>query len=380
MARRFLAFSFAVFLASTLVAAAPTSSWKEKPGMYAIIETTQGRMVCELYPQETPKTVANFTGLANGTREFTDSRTGAKAKRNFYDGIIFHRVIPEFMIQTGDPLGTGTGGPGYQFEDEIVPQITFDRPGRLAMANAGPNTNGSQFFITEVATPWLNGHHTIFGQVIEGQETVTRIARVERGMRDKPVQDVIIKSITIQTTAEKKGQQALSGKKILMIVAPQNFRDEEYFEPRKILEDAGAQVTTASLVTGPVTGARGGTATADILLSAAQPDDYAAIVFIGGSGAEVYRDNPDAHRLAAAFTSAGKPVAAICIAPAILANAGVLKGKKATAFSSAQQALTDGGAIVTPQPVVQDGLLITANGPEAAGAFGQALLAQLRKP
>jgi len=171
---------------------------KENKKMHALIETSAGNIKIELFPNNAPETVANFTELAEGTREFTDPKTGKKTKRRFYDGLVFHRVIPEFMIQGGDPLGTGTGGPGYKFKDEIDPSLKFDKPGRLAMANAGPNTNGSQFFITEVATPWLNGNHTIFGQVTEGMDVVKKIARTEVDFSDKPVNPVVIKRITIE--------------------------------------------------------------------------------------------------------------------------------------------------------------------------------------
>ena len=179
------------------------SEWKEKPGMYAIFETNMGKIVCELFAKETPKTVDNFTGLAEGTKEFTDPATGKTTKKKFYDGLIFHRIIPNFMIQGGDPQGTGMGGPGYKFEDEIVPSLKFDKPGKLAMANAGPGTNGSQFFITQAATPWLDGHHTIFGQVVEGMDIVTKIATAERGMRDKPVKDIVINKLTIERVGDK---------------------------------------------------------------------------------------------------------------------------------------------------------------------------------
>jgi len=143
----------------------------------ATFETSLGNIVVKLMPEKAPKTVANFVGLAEGAREWKDPKSGQPTKRPLYDGTVFHRVIPDFMIQGGDPLGTGTGGPGYRFEDEIGPVNRFDRPGLLAMANAGPNTNGSQFFITEVPTPHLNRGHTIFGEVVEGLELVGRIAR-----------------------------------------------------------------------------------------------------------------------------------------------------------------------------------------------------------
>lgn len=171
---------------------------KETKRMNAVIETSQGTITIELFPDKAPKTVANFVELAEGTKDFYDIKTGKKVKRKFYDGLVFHRVIPEFMIQGGCPLGTGTGGPGYKFEDEIDSSLKFDKPGKLAMANSGPNTNGSQFFITEVSTPWLNGNHTIFGQVISGMDIVQKIARTGVDFSDKPVEPVVIKSITIE--------------------------------------------------------------------------------------------------------------------------------------------------------------------------------------
>jgi peptidyl-prolyl cis-trans isomerase A (cyclophilin A) len=145
--------------------------------IHATFKTSMGDIVVRLLPEKAPKTVENFLGLAEGTREWTDPRSGKKVKVPLYDGTLFHRVIPQFMIQGGDPLGTGTGGPGYRFADEIGPDNKFDRPGLLAMANAGPNTNGSQFFITEVPTPHLNRGHTIFGEVVKGGELVAQIAR-----------------------------------------------------------------------------------------------------------------------------------------------------------------------------------------------------------
>lgn len=168
------------------------------PGLYAIIETSEGRIVCQLFEKETPKTVANFVGLAEGTKEFTDPRTGEKTKRAYFDGIVFHRVIPEFMIQTGDPLGLGTGGPGYEFDDEIAPNLTFEKPYMLAMANRGPGTNGSQFFITVAPTGWLQGKHTIFGQVVEGDSVAKAISQVKRDPRDRPLKDVVMTKVTIQ--------------------------------------------------------------------------------------------------------------------------------------------------------------------------------------
>ncbi len=173
-------------------------AWREKPGLYAIFNTNHGRIVCRLFPNKAPKTVENFVGLAEGTKEWAHPGTGKKMSgERFYDGLVFHRVIPRFMIQGGDPLGKGTGGPGYQFEDEIDPSLKFDRPGRLAMANSGPGTNGSQFFITEVPTEHLNGRHTIFGQVILGEDIATKIANLPRNMRDVPNEAVVMEKVEI---------------------------------------------------------------------------------------------------------------------------------------------------------------------------------------
>ena len=152
----------------------------------AIFETTAGNITCTLFPQQAPLTVANFIGLATGTKAWKDPKTGQMMHTPLYNGTIFHRVIPNFMIQGGDPIGTGTGDPGYSFKDEFSSDLTFDQPGRLAMANSGPNTNGSQFFITEVPTPHLNGHHTIFGQC-EDLDVVKKIARMAADPRnDRP--------------------------------------------------------------------------------------------------------------------------------------------------------------------------------------------------
>jgi len=145
--------------------------------LYAVFHTSRGNLVVKLFEKDAPKTVANFVGLATGKQEWTDPRSNQKSKAKLYDGTVFHRVIPQFMIQGGDPLGTGTGGPGYRFEDEFQSGRKFDRPGLLAMANSGANTNGSQFFITEVPTPHLNNRHTIFGEVVKGQDLVPQIAR-----------------------------------------------------------------------------------------------------------------------------------------------------------------------------------------------------------
>ena len=163
----------------------------------ATLQTNQGRAVIRLFPDQAPKTVRNFVELAEGGRQWTDPNTGQATTGKLYDGTIFHRVIPDFMIQGGDPLGSGRGGPGYKFADEIHPDLRFDRPYLLAMANAGPGTNGSQFFITVGATPWLNGKHTIFGEVVEGADVVDAISRLKTGSQDRPVEDVTIESVTV---------------------------------------------------------------------------------------------------------------------------------------------------------------------------------------
>jgi peptidyl-prolyl cis-trans isomerase A (cyclophilin A) len=163
----------------------------------ATIRTNHGDIVLRLFPDHAPKTVRNFTELAEGRREWTNPGTGARTTDRLYDGTIFHRVIPGFMIQGGDPLGSGRGGPGYQFADEFHPDLSFDRPYLLAMANAGPGTNGSQFFITTVSTPHLNRKHTIFGEVIEGSDVVDAISRAKTGRADRPIDDVVIESIQI---------------------------------------------------------------------------------------------------------------------------------------------------------------------------------------
>lgn len=165
--------------------------------MYAEFDTTLGKIKIQLFPEKAPQTVANFVGLTNGTKEFTDGATGKKTKRRFYDGLVFHRVIPEFMIQGGDPKGNGTGGPGFTFKDEFHSALKHDREGVLSMANAGPNTNGSQFFITEKATPWLDGKHSVFGYVVEGIDVVHKIARVSRDGRDRPIEDVVVRKVAI---------------------------------------------------------------------------------------------------------------------------------------------------------------------------------------
>ena len=167
--------------------------------MHALFETNKGNFKVKLRSEQTPKTVENFVGLAEGTKEFADAKTGEKTKRPFYDGLVFHRVIKDFMVQGGCPTGTGTGDPGYRFADEINPTFNkHDKPGMLSMANAGPNTNGSQFFITVVATPWLDKGHTIFGEVVEGYEIVDQISKAKTYPGDKPVEPIVLKKVTIQ--------------------------------------------------------------------------------------------------------------------------------------------------------------------------------------
>jgi peptidyl-prolyl cis-trans isomerase A (cyclophilin A) len=170
--------------------------------LFAKFDTSEGVIVVKLYSKDAPKTVENFVGLATGEKDWTDPKTGEAAKRPLYDGTIFHRCIADFMIQGGDPLGRGTGGPGYKFADELGSRHRFDKPGLLAMANSGPNTNGSQFFITVAATSWLNNKHTIFGEVVQGYEVVQRVANdVEKGPGDRPVKDVRINKLTISAQA-----------------------------------------------------------------------------------------------------------------------------------------------------------------------------------
>ena len=194
----------------------------EPPGLYAVLETSMGQIVVKLFEKEAPKTVKNFVALANLSRaqlkqlqiEYhgpalrdavwktakleTSTRTGP----GFYDGLIFHRVIPQFMIQGGDPLGNGTGDAGYKFEDEFSASLKFDQPGRLAMANAGPGTNGSQFFVTQVPTRSLDNHHTIFGQVVEGQDVVDKIVKTPRDKNDTPLKPIVIERVVIVRVAE----------------------------------------------------------------------------------------------------------------------------------------------------------------------------------
>ncbi|MEW6320621.1 MAG: peptidylprolyl isomerase [Acidobacteriota bacterium] len=165
--------------------------------IHATFTTSMGTFKVKLYDDKAPKTVANFVGLAEGTKEWTDPKSRQKVTRPFYDGLIFHRVIDGFMLQGGCPMGNGMGGPGYQFADEFGPGLRHDREGLLSMANAGPNTNGSQFFVTLVPTPWLDNKHAIFGEVVEGMDVVRAIGKTPTGPQDRPRTDVVIESLTI---------------------------------------------------------------------------------------------------------------------------------------------------------------------------------------
>jgi peptidyl-prolyl cis-trans isomerase A (cyclophilin A) len=167
---------------------------------FATFNTTEGDFKVRLLDDKAPNTVANFTGLAEGTKEWTDPKTRQKVKRPFYDGLIFHRVIDGFMLQGGCPMGNGMGGPGYQFPDEFGPGLKHDRPGLLSMANSGPNTNGSQFFVTLVPTPWLDNKHAIFGEVVEGMDVVQKIGKTQTGPNDRPARDIRIVAVTIDRT------------------------------------------------------------------------------------------------------------------------------------------------------------------------------------
>ena len=170
-----------------------------QPGTYATLNTSEGRIVCRLFEKEAPATVKNFIDLAEGKRQWKDHVSGKGGSGPLYSGTIFHRVIPKFMIQGGDPSGTGMGGPGYKFQDETKGSPhKFDKEGKLAMANSGPNTNGSQFFVTVAPTPWLTGNHTIFGEVVEGQDVAEKIANLPRGRQDRPNKDVVLQSVTIE--------------------------------------------------------------------------------------------------------------------------------------------------------------------------------------
>jgi peptidyl-prolyl cis-trans isomerase A (cyclophilin A) len=176
---------------------------KKGMDLYATFDTSEGTIVCKLFTKAAPKTVENFVALGTGSKQWTDPNTHQPSNKPLYDGTVFHRVISNFMIQGGDPLGNGTGDPGYKFEDEFGSGKTFDKPGILAMANSGPNTNGSQFFITQVATPWLNGRHTIFGEVVTGIDIVNKIVNVPKGAGDRPTTPVVLKHLTFSEAPPK---------------------------------------------------------------------------------------------------------------------------------------------------------------------------------
>lgn len=171
---------------------------KKEAGVFAIFDTSLGKFKIKLFQDKAPKTVENFVGLAEGTKEYRDMKTGKKTKSKYYDGLVFHRVIDGFMIQGGCPLGNGTGGPGFEFADEFHPLLKHDKPGILSMANRGPNTNGSQFFITVAPTPHLDNRHTVFGEVVEGMDVVYAIAKAKTGPMDKPAEAIVIKSLIIE--------------------------------------------------------------------------------------------------------------------------------------------------------------------------------------
>jgi peptidyl-prolyl cis-trans isomerase A (cyclophilin A) len=167
--------------------------------LYAHFTTSEGNFTVRLFDADTPNTVANFTGLAEGSKEWTDPRTGQKSKKPYYNGTVFHRVIDGFMIQGGDPLGQGTGGPGYKFADEFHPTLRHTGAGILSMANSGPNTNGGQFFVTLAATPWLDNRHSVFGEVVEGMDVIKKIGGTPTSKPgDRPLKPITIESVTIE--------------------------------------------------------------------------------------------------------------------------------------------------------------------------------------
>jgi peptidyl-prolyl cis-trans isomerase A (cyclophilin A) len=227
----------------------PNSMSKEqynnlKDGLYAQMETSKGTMTIELFEEEAPLTVANFVGLAEGTKENKAKPLGTP----YYDGIIFHRVIKDFMIQGGDPDGKGTGGPGYDFEDEFFSDKKHDKKGILSMANAGPGTNGSQFFITEVPTPWLDGRHTVFGQVIDGLDVIDAIVNVEKGAQDRPKEDIVMNKVSIIKKGDKyknyDGGKAFDAAKAAYPKKLADFKEAEKarIEAERQKELAAAQV------------------------------------------------------------------------------------------------------------------------------------------
>ena len=192
------ALSMASYLSSANPAQKDNKEKKLTPGTYAHLKTTEGNFTIKLFDKEAPKTVENFVGLAEGTKEWTDPKTREKVKKPFYDGLIFHRVIDGFMIQGGCPLGTGTGGPGYQFADEFHPKLRHNKAGILSMANSGRNTNGSQFFVTLGPTAHLDDKHSVFGEVVEGMDVVRKIGKTKTGPGDRPAKDVVIQQVKIE--------------------------------------------------------------------------------------------------------------------------------------------------------------------------------------
>ena len=193
-------FSRALVLVGVLIGlggGANAWSQEDKGLLYATLKTSMGDIVIRLFEDKAPKTVANFVGLATGTREWTDPKTREKVKRPLYNGTIIHRIDPTFMIQGGDPLGTGYGGPGYRFADEFNPDLKHNKPGILSMANSGPNTNGSQFFITNRPTPMLDGRHSVFGEVVKGLDVVVAIGKVPADSRERPLKEVVLSEVVI---------------------------------------------------------------------------------------------------------------------------------------------------------------------------------------
>ncbi|MBJ6765546.1 peptidylprolyl isomerase [Myxococcaceae bacterium JPH2] len=219
---RFLGVAVALVAAVALAGAPPAAGkWTQKvqagQELFATLKTSEGAIVVRLFSKDAPKTVANFVGLATGEKEWRDPKSGAMSKKPLYDGTVFHRVIPDFMIQGGDPTGTGMGNPGYRFEDEFQSGRRFDKKGLLAMANGGPNSNGSQFFITVSTPDYLSGRHTIFGEVVQGYDVAEKIAHVKRDGRDRPQTPVVISQVVLSD----KGPKGVSGPKATGTSKPQ---------------------------------------------------------------------------------------------------------------------------------------------------------------
>ena len=184
-------------MTKTISYSVPEENQNLGKGLYAVLSTSLGDLICQLEEERTPETVANFVGLATGQKEYTDPRTNAKSTTPFYNGTIFHRIIKNFMVQAGDRLGQGVGGPGYRFKDEFHPELKHTGPGILSMANAGPGTNGSQFFITLVPTNWLDGKHTVFGKVVKGMDVLEKLGQVPTGPQDRPREETVLKEVRI---------------------------------------------------------------------------------------------------------------------------------------------------------------------------------------